>query len=57
MINSGLMKLGYDLIDYVLVYELMHLSHQDHDKHFWGKIEDVMPGDRKLLDWIEWKSP
>lgn len=56
VINSELIKLGYDLIDYVLVHELVHLIHRDHNKHFWGKVEDVMPGYRALHERIEWMS-
>jgi len=56
VINSELVKLNYSLIDYVIVHELVHLEYRDHNKHFWNKVEDVMPDYRKYHEKLEWMA-
>lgn len=41
--NWRLMMLEPDLIDYVVVHELAHLTHPNHSADFWGLVAGVMP--------------
>lgn len=47
VLNIYLMQLDWHLIDYVIVHELAHLSHQHHQAAFWAEVERMMP------DWKE----
>lgn len=42
-IHWAVMQLGLDLIDYVLVHELAHLNHRNHDAGFWAAVLRCMP--------------
>lgn len=42
-IHWAVMQLGLDLINYVLVHELAHLSHRNHDADFWAAVLRCMP--------------
>lgn len=41
--NWRLMMLEPDLIDYLVVHELAHLTHPNHSSDFWGLVSGVMP--------------
>jgi len=41
-----------DIVDYVVVHELVHISQPDHSRKFWNKVREILPdyeGRRKLL--------
>ncbi len=42
-----------EVIDYVIVHELTHISQPDHSSEFWRKVRDVMPDYEKRRDWLK----
>jgi predicted metal-dependent hydrolase len=42
-LNYYLMKLPLDLVEYVVVHELAHITHKNHSAQFWGLVERYMP--------------
>jgi len=41
--NTMIIKLPYDVIQYIIVHELAHIRHKHHQKIFWEEIEKYMP--------------
>lgn len=40
------------IIDYVVVHELCHLHHRDHDSAFWNEVDKVMPDFTERKEWL-----
>lgn len=40
------------IIDYIVVHELCHLHHRDHNQAFWNEVDKVMPGYRERKEWL-----
>jgi hypothetical protein len=38
-----LIQLPPEIVDYVVVHELVHISQPDHSKKFWAKVRKIMP--------------
>ncbi|MEX0987153.1 MAG: SprT family zinc-dependent metalloprotease [Bacteroidales bacterium] len=43
-LNSGLIFLPNELIEYVCLHELVHTVHKNHSRVFWEALDDIMPG-------------
>lgn len=41
------------VIDYVIVHELAHLTHPNHSKRFWNKVEKYLPDYKERQDWLK----
>jgi predicted metal-dependent hydrolase len=42
-INWRIIQAPIPLIEYVLVHELTHMEHPNHDRQFWSVVGRVMP--------------
>ena len=47
-LNTQLIKIDKDLIDYIVVHELAHLIHMNHSRKFHDLVEIYMPGSKYL---------
>ncbi len=43
ILNTYLMQVPWDLIDYVILHELVHTEHLNHSPGFWARFEQVLP--------------
>ena len=41
-----------EVLDYVVVHELCHLTHMNHSKDFWNKVASVMPEYKIQKQWL-----
>lgn len=41
--NTMMMKLPLDVIQYIIVHELAHITHKHHQKSFWGLVGEYLP--------------
>ena len=47
-LNPYMMKLSYEMIDYIIVHELSHLVHLNHSKEFYRLVEKYIPSYRNI---------
>jgi len=41
-----------DIVDYVVVHELVHISQPDHSKKFWNKVKEILPDYKHRRKWL-----
>jgi predicted metal-dependent hydrolase len=41
-----------EIVDYVVVHELVHISQPDHSKKFWDKVRKIMPDYERRRKWL-----
>ena len=53
ILNPKLIHASKDCIDYVIVHELCHLQHKDHQKHYWTLLNKKYPQWEKVKEKLE----
>lgn len=56
-LNIGLMKLPFELIDYVLIHELSHTKHLNHSPRFWEEVSRADPEYKQHRKQLKLHSP
>tara|TARA_B100001093_G_C26852685_1_gene1025844 strand:- start:3015 stop:3767 length:753 start_codon:yes stop_codon:yes gene_type:complete len=52
-ISIRLLLAPKEVIEYVLIHELSHLSEQNHGSNFWSRVEQACPNYRKSEKWLK----
>ncbi len=50
--NYRLAMAPIDVIDYVIVHELCHLLHMNHDRSFWRRVGSIMPDYKEKEEYL-----
>ena len=51
--NYRLVMAPLEIIDYVIVHELCHLIHMNHDRSFWRRVGSVVPDYKKKQEFLD----
>lgn len=51
--NWRLIMAPGEVLDYVVVHELCHLTHMNHSRDFWNMVEEIMPEYRLYRKWLK----
>jgi predicted metal-dependent hydrolase len=41
-----------EIVDYVVVHELVHISQPDHSRKFWNKVQEILPDYERRRKWL-----
>jgi hypothetical protein len=47
-----LIQAPLDIVDYVVVHELVHISQPDHSRKFWNKVKEILPDYERRRKWL-----
>lgn len=50
--NYRLAMAPIEVIDYVIIHELCHLLHMNHDRSFWRRVGSIMPDYKEKQDYL-----
>jgi hypothetical protein len=42
-----------DVLDYIVVHELAHRKHRNHDSAFWNTVDKILPGYQQQVTWLK----
>ena len=51
-----IVTLPMELIDYIVVHELCHIHHMNHDRSFWRKVGSIIPDYKERMKKLEGKE-
>jgi predicted metal-dependent hydrolase len=52
-ISTALLLAPDDVLDYVCIHELAHLTEPNHSPHFWALVERAMPDYKEKKEWLK----
>lgn len=55
-LNWRIVMAPSEVIDYLVIHELAHLSEQNHNAEFWQRVEDYDPEYKAHAEWLEQNS-
>lgn len=50
--NWRLVMAPPEVLDYVVVHELCHLTYMNHSREFWDMVRHIMPGYKEMKRWL-----
>lgn len=42
-----------NVLDYIIVHEICHLSHKNHSKEFWELLHSIIPDYESRKEWLK----
>ncbi|MBC7958885.1 MAG: M48 family metallopeptidase [Vallitaleaceae bacterium] len=55
--NWRLIMAPEDVIDYIVIHEMCHMLHMNHERSFWRLVGKLMPDYEKKQAWLAYKNP